>query len=213
MQGTGPGTRTASTTIMQSTGGRKGQRVVSRGRAMHLRTGAYVLGQGCVLCHRGIYVGTGACPSGYGGSPQDSGAGVVAGSHCRCLLQPCFFIPHQLLELRQPGRSTPFLHQALTPPHTYCLQPSSSACKPPHPMTFCQVRWYFDPKTDWYYGGEPPEWTQAPPGLPDSAKFGVAPHEGGPVSQRLGVEGCVWRGGRRGVEWCVRRGRRGVARV
>lgn len=39
-------------------------------------------------------------------------------------------------------------------------------------------RWYYDPKTQWYYGGEPVAWTQKP-GLPSAAMFGVAPHEGG----------------------------------
>ncbi|KAG1672918.1 hypothetical protein FOA52_012363 [Chlamydomonas sp. UWO 241] len=47
-------------------------------------------------------------------------------------------------------------------------------------------RWYYDPKTEWYYGGDPPEWAQVPPAatLPAAAKFGVAPHDGGPVAQR-----------------------------
>ncbi len=48
----------------------------------------------------------------------------------------------------------------------------------PHPR-----RWYYDPETQWYYGGEPtPQWTQAPP-LPAGALFGRARHEGGPVPQ------------------------------
>jgi WW domain-binding protein 4 len=42
------------------------------------------------------------------------------------------------------------------------------------------VRWYYDPKTKYYYGGDPIAWTQNPR-LPSAAKFGVAPHRGGPV--------------------------------
>ncbi|GBF95665.1 hypothetical protein Rsub_08647 [Raphidocelis subcapitata] len=43
-------------------------------------------------------------------------------------------------------------------------------------------RWYFDPKTRWYYGGEPVAWAQDPPAasLPAAARFGTAPHAGGP---------------------------------
>jgi len=43
-------------------------------------------------------------------------------------------------------------------------------------------RWYYDPKSEWYYGGEPVAWTQKP-GLPSAALFGAAPHDGGPVAQ------------------------------
>jgi hypothetical protein len=32
------------------------------------------------------------------------------------------------------------------------------------------LRWYFDVKTGFYYGGEPPAWTQDP-GIPDAARF------------------------------------------
>ncbi|KAI8467732.1 MAG: hypothetical protein J3K34DRAFT_480668 [Monoraphidium minutum] len=43
-------------------------------------------------------------------------------------------------------------------------------------------RWYYDPKTKWYYGGEPVAWAQDPPvaSLPPAARFGRAPHLGGP---------------------------------
>ncbi|GIM07321.1 hypothetical protein Vretimale_11475 [Volvox reticuliferus] len=60
------------------------------------------------------------------------------------------------------------------------------ACLPLCPCRMavsCTARWYYDPKTQWYYGGEPtPEWSQSPP-LPAAAMFGVAPHEGGPVAK------------------------------
>eukprot|EP00873_Tetraselmis_striata_P006059 jgi/Tetstr1/426323/TSEL_016638.t1 len=32
------------------------------------------------------------------------------------------------------------------------------------------LRWYYDKSTKFYYGGNPPEWTQNPP-IPDAAKF------------------------------------------
>ena len=43
-------------------------------------------------------------------------------------------------------------------------------------------RWYFDPKTRWYYGGDPVAWAQDPgeAALPAAARFGTAPHVGGP---------------------------------
>lgn len=46
-------------------------------------------------------------------------------------------------------------------------------------------RWYYDPKTKWYYGGEPVTWVQIPPqsALPAAARFGAAPHKGGPEPQ------------------------------
>lgn len=45
---------------------------------------------------------------------------------------------------------------------------------------FACYRWYYDPKTQWYYGGNPVEWTQKPT-MPSAAMFGTAPHSGGPV--------------------------------
>ena len=46
-------------------------------------------------------------------------------------------------------------------------------------------RWYYDPKTEWYYGGDPQEWSQAPAGLAETARFEAAPHEGGPVASKI----------------------------
>ncbi len=44
-------------------------------------------------------------------------------------------------------------------------------------------RWYYDPKSKWYYGGEPvAEWKEVAP-IPVGALFGTAPHAGGPVPQ------------------------------
>lgn len=69
------------------------------------------------------------------------------------------------------ARSASFLALPLALPLAYAVPPASSL---PH-------RWYYDPKTQWYYGGEPaPAWSQTPP-LPASALFGTAPHTGGPV--------------------------------
>jgi hypothetical protein len=51
-------------------------------------------------------------------------------------------------------------------------------------------RWYYDPKTEWYYGGEPVSWTQKP-GLASASMFGAAPHEGGPVPQPSAAAGGV----------------------
>lgn len=43
------------------------------------------------------------------------------------------------------------------------------------------VRWYFDPKTKWYYGGDPVAWAQDPgAAVPAASRFGTAPHTGGP---------------------------------
>jgi WW domain-binding protein 4 len=55
-------------------------------------------------------------------------------------------------------------------------------------------RWYYDPKTQWYYGGEPVAWTQKP-GLPSAAMFGAAPHEGGPEPQPAAAAGADGGGG------------------
>lgn len=33
-----------------------------------------------------------------------------------------------------------------------------------------QLQWYFDDKSNFYYGGEPPGWTQNP-AIPDGAKY------------------------------------------
>ncbi|EFJ52233.1 hypothetical protein VOLCADRAFT_116255 [Volvox carteri f. nagariensis] len=50
-------------------------------------------------------------------------------------------------------------------------------------------RWYYDPSTQWYYGGEPePTWVQSPP-LPAAARFGAAPHEGGPIPPATAQQG------------------------
>eukprot|EP00798_Chlamydomonas_sp_ICE-L_P014528 gene14528-20559_t len=43
-------------------------------------------------------------------------------------------------------------------------------------------RWYYDPTTEFYYGGEPAAWSKVP-AVPATARFGVAPHLGGPVPQ------------------------------
>jgi len=43
------------------------------------------------------------------------------------------------------------------------------------------LRWYYDHKTSWYYGGEPLAWTQTP-SMPSAALFGTASHEGGPAA-------------------------------
>ncbi|KAG2483583.1 hypothetical protein HYH03_017589 [Edaphochlamys debaryana] len=44
-------------------------------------------------------------------------------------------------------------------------------------------RWYYEPKSAWYYGGEPEaQWTKSPP-IPSAALFGTAKHSGGPVPQ------------------------------
>lgn len=51
-----------------------------------------------------------------------------------------------------------------------------------HACMLLYRRWYYDPKTEWYYGGEPVSWTQKP-GLASASMFGVAPHEGGPTPQ------------------------------
>jgi hypothetical protein len=55
-------------------------------------------------------------------------------------------------------------------------------------------RWYYDPKTQWYYGGEPVAWTQKP-GLPSASLFGVAPHEGGPEPQQQPAAAAAGGGG------------------
>lgn len=49
-----------------------------------------------------------------------------------------------------------------------------------HQAGTTHCRWYYDPKTCWYYGGEPVDWAEKPASLPAIAMFGVAPSEGGP---------------------------------
>ena len=77
-------------------------------------------------------------------------------------------------------------------------------------MVSIVFRWYYDTKTKYYYGGDPIAWTQDPR-LPSAARFGVAPHRGGPVPAEAGTSSGAAAAGSRGAAAAARSGAGGAS--